>query len=161
MQDPAEIIRSNIQATDCNQSNYRGVTWAKLPRCPKCNDDGASVSLFTNEKHPNNWTVYGQTNPDCPDCCDRFLRFMPSCETFLDHFRVILTLDNTAGSKYTCLVHPKVLDYYIRIERICCSKCYKGYMDRARNMARRYLLATCMGLPRELAQEIIWFVVRV
>jgi hypothetical protein len=99
----------------------------------------------------------------CEECYQRMLSLMPSRRTFLDRVWLFAELTDT-GIEGCCLIHPHKPKgepvHNVRF-RNCCHECRAGHVQEFDVMARRYLLMGHMGLPRELAQVIMWFVIRV
>jgi hypothetical protein len=151
------VIRANIRAK-CDRSflvnNDAGLHvffWhicKKRPHESKC-----SMSLYSDGLLRRD--VY------CEGCYQFLLSLMPPHTSYLDRARLFAVLVRTTCIEW-CLVHPErplgMCDTY---SRKCCSGCHNSHVQETAQMARRYLLAGCMGLPSELVREIIWFAVRV
>jgi hypothetical protein len=80
--------------------------------------------------------------------------------TFLEKILVMGQLE--LGYESGCLIHPKYLHLgYHEKRQVYCTSCLNQYISEVGQMAGYYLLVISIGLPRELARCIMWFVMRV
>jgi hypothetical protein len=104
----------------------------------------------------DNWFAEGIFH--CRPCYDKFITFLPPIGTFLERHQMIACFGRT-GYPQICLMHYE--DGLCMPKRaLCCDNCRGNHERELAQMAGRYLLLLYMGLPRELAQVIIWFLCR-
>jgi hypothetical protein len=122
--------------------------------------DGNACHVHVNTT-PNNWKIYA--NFLCTPCYDKFLSLFPPTRTFLERAQLIARLDG-ASKKDSCLMHterPTDFHHQVYKQQACCDDCRRQHKNEAAQLSQCYLLMIHVGLPRELARCIIWYVARV
>jgi hypothetical protein len=99
-------------------------------------------------------------NISCEECYKDILSVVPM-RTFLDCHALFSELA-CVDDKSCCLVHPCMPDVLSHVNAwTCCRECRNGYLGRFAQMIELYFLAHHIGLLPELAQVVMWFIVRI